>query len=93
MDIEHYTNFRELAKSIEPRLIPPFVLGFVYGGLVMTGVWRKWWWLLAILLLLPVALYVAGFLLPAGLNVTYRLFFLGAVTVAVLGLAYYLSAR
>jgi len=93
MDIDHYTNFRELVGSIDPKLIAPFLLGVFYGGLVMTGVWRRWLWLLVILLLLPVALYVAGFLLPVGLNVTYRLFFLGAVTLAVLGLAYYLSAR
>ena len=91
MDIEQYTNFQELVKRADPKAIPYLLSGIVYGGLLMTGVLRRWWWLLVILLLLPLALYVAGFLLPVGLNVTYRVFFLGVVTLAVLGLAYFLS--
>lgn len=91
MDIEQYTNFRELVNSIDPRLIPPFILGLVFGGLIMTAVWRKAWWLLVILLLWPVLLYVVSLFLPIGLNETYRLFFLGLVTLACGGLAYYLA--
>ena len=91
MDIERYTDFRQMLGSIDMKLVPPFIMGVVFGGMVMTGVWRKWWWLLVILLLWPVLLYVAGLLLPMGLDLTYRLFFLGVVTLGCLGLAYYLA--
>lgn len=91
MDIEYYTNFHGLVNSVEPRLVPPFVLGIIYGGLVMTAVWRKWWWLVVLIVLLPILLYVTSFLLPLGISVTYRVFFLGVVTLAVVGLAYYLA--
>jgi|GEM_PF-2290046 len=91
MDIEEYTNFREVVRGIDPRLVPPFVMGVVLGGLVMMGVLRKWWWLLVILLLWPALLYIVGMLLPLGLNVTYRIFFLGLVTLACMGLSYYLA--
>lgn len=91
MDIEYYTNFHQLVNSVDPKLIPPFILGIIYGGLVMTAVWRKWWWLAALIVLLPLLLYVASFLLPVGISVTYRVFFLGVVALAVIGLAYYLA--
>lgn len=91
MDIEYYTNFHGLVNTIDPRLIPPFALGIVYGGIVMTAIWHKWWWLVALTVLLPILLYVVSFLLPLGISVTYRAFFLGVVILAVIGLAYYLA--
>jgi len=90
MDLEQLTNFRELISSVEPRLVAPFILGAIYGALVGVGFAKQWWWLVVLVVGLPLALFLAGMFLPVGIGPTYRLFFLGVVTLAVLGFAWYL---
>ena len=89
MDIEQYTNFKELVSKVEPRFIAPILL--VFGTLVVTAIWRRMWWLLFIIVAMPLGLYFLSVLLPMNVGLTYRLFFMGILVLGLSGFAYYLK--
>jgi len=91
MDWIQYTDIRYLLDTLNPHLIPAFILGAVYGGVVGASIALKKWWIPAILMLLPAVLAITSLLLPALQNDIYRLFFLGVPAIAVIAFAYWLA--
>jgi len=91
MDLMQYTDIRYLLDALNPRLIPAFILGAVYGGLVGASIALKRWWIPTIMVLLPAVLAITSLFLPTLQNDIYRLFFLGVPAIAVIAFAYWLA--
>ena len=86
-----YTDIRCLGDRLNPGLVPAFVVGAVYGGLIGASVALKKWWIPTILVLLPAVLATTSLFLPSVQNDIYRLFFLGVPALGVIAFAYWLA--
>jgi len=91
MDLMQYTQFGYWWEMVESGWVISFCIGAVYGVLLGVGVALKRWWVPTFLVLFPLAVSAAGELLPPTDSLTFRLFFLGLVALAVIALTVWLA--